>query len=219
MISLALALSQALPANDSPPSPPPPPKWEDIPRPFRTAAEDCVWAYVQEHLESGENLDREVYAEQIGRGSVEARDESLSAWAADLSKREMAHGELPEFTNSRVQSHMAARAKEFALGISERFYIDEDRGEDTQPTFRMSRTCDAQIRRALQVRHNVLERVEEMRDAALEERQALRDSSVFIELMSDIDLSENRIRLVQRRCPQLVSHDPDSPAPMPKDME
>ena len=202
---------------------PAPPNWEDIPRPFRTAAEDCVWDFAQSQVDAHDGEIEEPHAAEIGRASVAACDESISAWADHLSEREVRRGELPEYTDSRLRAHMAARGKEFTLGVSERFYIDEDRGQDTEPSFVMSETCDAQMRRAQQLRLDFVSRVEEvrdeLRDVPLEEQQSLRYSQMFMELMSEAEISERRIQMVQRRCPQFITDVADGPVRIPEGMQ
>jgi len=218
---------QTAPVTDAQSAPPDqlivrgPPRWEDVPRPFRTAAEDCVWDYVDERVGVGREQIAEAFAEQIGNNAVEACAESIAVWVDKLNEREARHGELRRFTNSRVQEHIAVRAKEFALGVSERFYIDEDRGEDTRPSFQMSYTCEARMRRAQQLSHNVNARVDEVRaefsDVPMEERDSLQNSAAYLELVSDIEMTENRIRLIQRRCPQFIQNASDRPAQAPKE--
>lgn len=211
---IALALMQAAAIAPVPVAPPEPmvlraparPKWEDIPRPYRTAAEDCVWGQVQERIAPITGQIDAPLAEAIGQDAVAACDTSISAWA-DSRTTEVRAGELPEAIKRRYQDHLAARGREFALGQSERFYIAEDRGEKTVPGFRMSYSCEARIRRAAQLRLNNATQidalVEELRALPAEERNSLQNRERFLQLAAEIESNENRIAVTRRRCPEM----------------
>lgn len=198
---IAFALLQA--ATSQPIIVAPPPKWEDIPRPFRTAAEDCVWNSVQSQLRQRTEVADNNEANRIGQLAVAECDETIAAWAQDR-KSEVVLGEKPEDVEARLTSHLASRGAEFAMGTSERFYIDEDRGENTRPSFRMSQKCEDKVRRALNVRARLMRKLADM--ATLEERHSSNSShsKEALEFMADFEASENRLRILERDCPEVL---------------